>query len=406
MMVVAAFTLAANAAGPQKAYSLKMLSFPAETFPGSGITQVPVRVEVTIRNESPPSTNNSNIGSFTFKLSGATVATDVAPICDRALCSVTSDTVTVTNISPPIQAPPNQDYTVTFYVTSCGDVTAIDPTTGQAGAAVYGGSQINGSTFSFKNDAGLPTMLSSAITCGELGCDGLALQVPGSVPAVYAIRGQFDKDGVCGGTLFPYYVTNLIGTSAPKLHFRWPALGVTDPGFFAAFKYTINTTANNDADVAWLPATGDNPQFIPGPACLSNKLPAPYASLAANVATSDKKIVVSLYPGVAYADLPAVPFPIVIGVERMDVTKVNAANGTWTVTRKTGGTSAGSYLASDGVLVMSTPLPILPGTKLDGTPRQPVSGPYSNGDHAHMCIYKDGADLWVVDIGDGWVSPK
>jgi hypothetical protein len=103
-MVFTAFTLAANAA-PQKTYSLRMLSFPEVI---SGITTVPVRVEVTIRNESPPSTANSNIGSFTFKLAGVTVATDAghAPSCPNALCSVTSDAVTVTNISPPIQAPP------------------------------------------------------------------------------------------------------------------------------------------------------------------------------------------------------------------------------------------------------------------------------------------------------------
>ncbi len=403
-----------GAAAPAKQYSIQVKSFPEETSPGSGVTAVPVRVEVNIKNMSPPSTANSNISSFKFKLAGVTVATDSAhaPICPDALCSVTTDGVEVTKISPPIQAPSPAKpyYTVTFYVASCGDITVIDPDSipPTQGAAVYGGSQFTGSKFNFKFDSSLPTSTASQITCGDLACVSTPFTVPGSNPAVMGYRGVYDKDGVCGASdTTPYYVTNELNSAAQILHFRWPNQAPADPGFFAAFKYTIaGISAASNPQVSWLPTTG-SPEFITAPACLSNNLPAPYASLNADLTSNANKLKVTLSQGVTYAPLVAsLPFPIVLGVERLQVTAINTSSGQWTVDRGTGGTNRSQHFAGD--LVMSTPLPILPGTDLFGAPLPSVNGTanYTNGKHAQMCIFQDSGVLWFIDIGDGYIKPS
>jgi len=86
----------------------------------------------------------------------------------------------------------------------------------------------------------------------------------------------------------------------------------------------------------------------------------------------------------------------------LTVTKVQTSNGTLTVTRHVGGTSATAHDAGDDV--MSTPLPLLNGYSF--TQAQTQVG-YANGRQAQMCIVTgDTASTTVIDIGDGWIAPK
>jgi len=86
-----------------------------------------------------------------------------------------------------------------------------------------------------------------------------------------------------------------------------------------------------------------------------------------------------------------VPFPIVIGTERMDVRGI--AGSTWTVARHQGNTTAAAHSTSDPV--MSTPLPLLP----------IVAKPYTSAEQAQMCVVSvSGNSVTLIDIGDGWVN--
>ena len=357
------------AAGPQKTYSIRLTSNPTYTGDPPQLV-VPVPVTVTVKNESPPSTANSNIGSFRFTVVGLSIDSTQPISCPRALCSATGNTVTVTNISAPIQA--QEEYPISFSARSCGD--------GQlANISVYNGSSVNGNTFNFKAS---PSILTSSVSCGDLDCS-TEFSVPDSGGSTILVHRGVDKDGVCFINALPYYVTNTL----PVVHFRWPVGADPNADSAAAFRYVITATpSGNGPKVAWLTDNAGSPIFIAAPSCLGD-LPTAYGSLAADVANSDKKIAVN-----TTAAVPAVPFAIVIGSERMDVTKVT--NNQWTVTRHTGGTSASAHFANDPV--MSTPLPILSAS----------SGPYSAGSQAQMCLLnQSGNTTTIIDIGDGWSSP-
>jgi hypothetical protein len=117
---------------------------------------------------------------------------------------------------------------------------------------------------------------------------------------------------------------------------------------------------------------------------------------------------------------PAAPFDIVIDRERMTVTACanvgdtddgngppylgecgeneGGATKIWVVTRGVGNTTVASH--ATGLLVMSTPLPLLPAT---------VPTPYVGGNQALMCVADQknleggGHSTTFIDIGgDGW----
>jgi len=384
-------------AAPQKTYSLVIDASTGYTTPEATpanpspqpVLNTPVAVTVTVKNESPPSTANSNISSFTFSLAGLAIA-DPSQITltscpfgspcfvdTKASFSATGNTISVTNISPPLQG--QGTYTVGFNVTSCGDGSVTN-------VVVYSGSQLNGQTFGFKSAA---SVLAKSINCGDLAC-GTPFTVPGSTPTVTGRRGPYDKDGAACSVptdTFEYYVTNTVGIVGGNLHFRWPVNTEPNADQAAAFTYTI-AAASGNPQVAWLTVNG-SPVFIPAYGC-SGGLPAPYTTLASDVTVSSTKIKVTSTP----AGLPT-GFAIVIGAERMQVT--NVSNNNWTVTRHTGGTNAAKHFTADPV--MSTPLPILPA----GTP-----SPYTAGYQAQMCLV--GSDTSApsttfIDIGDGWGNP-
>jgi hypothetical protein len=235
---------------------------------------------------------------------------------------------------------------------------------------------------------------------------------------------------------------------------------------------TAGWTDTPRPDVAWLNADGSlttlagNKAYIPALACISDKLPAPYGTLGADVLPGSTQITVTgiaanplvmntnTDPNTPYTApvpgdpaLPALPFPIVIAntvngvqstaTERMTALSIQGVpiasggvNPTFTITfnvrRNTateGVPAPVSVLPSHvaGTRVMSTPLPIIPNDA------QTFPAPYVVQTQAHMCVADhgfssyDGASYYpatggsligvsrllyrttIFDIGDGWV---
>ena len=128
---LAAFGLSAIAAkpGPTKTYSMGVDDSHVTYVTGANNLQVldvsngGAPIFVKIKNESPPSDASSNINSFSFTVKGMSITSLDKTACESlgGMCALdtTTNTVTVTNISPPIQA--KGIYTVSLKVNSCGD---------------------------------------------------------------------------------------------------------------------------------------------------------------------------------------------------------------------------------------------------------------------------------------------
>lgn len=398
-VALAAFALPALAA-PTKTYSLNATASPTYGTDSNGqrTLTVPVPVAITIKNESPPSVANSNISSFSFTAAGMTIASVDTGACQSlgGICALdtSTNTVSVTNISPPVQA--QGTFTVPVTVVSCGD--------GAWSAKVWSGSQLNGNLFALVNDASLPSNSLTPVDCGDTTC-GLPFvtsslnSVAGSPAYVSGLRGFYDKNGAACTTI-GYTVTNTI-PSNKTVHFEYPSASSfnpsTDPA--AAFLYTLNFGTPVALTLAWF-TDSNGPVFVAGQQCLTtqmaNNLPAPYGSLGQNVSATKKQIPVN----VTVAPTIPLPFPIVVDTERMLVTSISTNN--WTVQRGQGGTTAAPHAA--GAPVMSTPLPILTGPF---TQAQSSAG-YKVGNQAQMCIAApdisqgSSSSYNVIDIGDGW----
>jgi hypothetical protein len=291
------------AAQPQKLYNLEFLLPPTDPLlsdrdnplydPATEQLVPPVAVTVTVKNESPPQAN-SNISSFQFTLSGLIVFKD-GLTCPNARCTVddATNTVFVTNISPPIQT--QQSLIVTLHVSSCVAV-------GEASIAplVFSGSQVNGDPFDVydsktRTDASFPmvttlstrtgpdtapTITTTGILCGNIACGDPPLVVPesfgtcGSDPAdprcVTTSRGT-DKNGACSATPIDYAVTNLL-PSSKSLHFVWDTNTAPSATFAyrlnGAFPSTVPPAAPSPPpwQVAWLTTTTNG---VPGPAFIA-----------------------------------------------------------------------------------------------------------------------------------------
>jgi hypothetical protein len=290
------------------------------------------------------------------------------------------------------------------------------------------------------------------------------------------MRNGFNKDGVsaqCMPVLYTF--TNSILTD-DTVSLSWDT--ASQPN--AAFMYSMNgrlrpvETTNPDnlqpnpigwtitprPSVAWLNTDGSlasatsvpgNQAFVPGLACVSQKLPAPYGTLASGIDASSTQITITgvkanpsdpnlavqySVPMVGAPAVPAVPFPIVIantvgGVQSTATERITATSlatqspattagytGTYTMTfnvRRGTVTEGMSTPAAhgSGYQVMSTPLPIIPN---DTTTFPP---PYAVNTQAQMCIAEHGFNSFsigadgttqlmyfttVIDIGDGWVK--
>jgi trimeric autotransporter adhesin len=223
-------------------------------------------------------------------------------------------------------------------------------------------------------------------------------------------RGASNKDGsTCVAVV--YGVTGLVSNTDKVVSLKWDT--ALQP--YAAFSYMVTwnptpvdpTTGmpptSRRTKVAWDVDAMNNPQYVYGVGCLSPNLPASYGTVTASVGQSDTTISASL------AGTPSsLPFPIVIGTERMSVTGVSGS--TFTVSRGDGGTGATSHPA--GAAVMSTPLPIDNNPTM-APPNASTPNPYL-GKQAHMCIQFEGFmtvspgfvqfKTNIFDIGDGLVS--
>ncbi|HET8877663.1 MAG TPA: hypothetical protein VFO53_15140, partial [Casimicrobiaceae bacterium] len=404
----------------------------------------PVAITVSVKNESPPSTANSNINSFQFTVSGLALLNGSGDIaCPNARCSVdpSTGTVYVTNISPPVQA--QQVMKVTFHASSCvaKSEAFISSNT------VYSGSQLNGDTFvafggkpdtdfpmvltlSTRDAASPPTIADTGISCGPINCgqdfpvadSRTSCGINASNPICVTTRRGNDKNGaVCTSSPVDYFVTNLLEPNG-KMHFKW------ETNSAGAFAYRVNvpfpSTPITDPpttpvpppwQVSWLPTDG-NAIFIGAATCVGADvstfpaspdglpLPAQLTTLASAVKVNDKQIKVVSTP----LGLPTGVFSIVIDGERMDVTKVNS--NTWTVTRGTGLTQATTHAVNKPV--MSTPLPTLTSGQFstDQNVLAVQQTVYSVGQQAQICrasASQDNGDdtwsAWFIDIGDGWV---
>ena len=286
------------------------------------------------------------------------------------------------------------------------------------------------------------------------------------------MRNGYNKDGVssqCVPVLYTF--TNSILTSPyDQVQLSWDT--ASQPN--AAFEYTMNwrlrpVVTSNPGNttqpspigwpvtprpgVAWLNTDGSTtsvagtPAFVPGLACLSDKLPARYGTLASDVQTSDTTIKVegiaanpavpipNTSPTAYYAvpvpgapAVPSTPFPIVIAntvngaqstaTERMTAASIVSVSPdpatvnppiapsyytgtyaiTYNVTRGTAteGFSAPAFHAAQvttpgpnngndpNTYVMSTPLPIIPNDKTT------FPAPYIVQTQAQMCIADHG----------------
>jgi len=364
------FAQAILAASPQKIYSLETRQ--VQTVPPTFAP--PFTIVATIRNLSP--NGNSSINSFTLSAQGLRIDSVDQPASGNATVSPDGSTVAVQNISP--LKPGDSEFQLTLRVTSCGD--------GAWSAVTWTGSNLSGNNFTpIGNPA--PT---TPIACGVLACEDEVLvtsTITDPTLIVTGQRGKYDKNGATCQAV-PYYVTNTIPVDK-KVHFRWPTSGAgSDPG--ATFFYTVTASSPPQPGfpkVAWLTDGTGNPIFVTAPPCMSGSLPTPYGSLAADISKTDTRFAITVT-----GTLPPGEFDIVIGSERMHVTKVTGNNSLF-VTRHTGGTTSATHSAGDPV--MSTPLPIMTAT----------SGPYKAGDQAQMCLAgQSGNSSTVIDIFDGWVN--
>ncbi|HEV7413961.1 MAG TPA: hypothetical protein VGP14_09905 [Casimicrobiaceae bacterium] len=410
-VAIAAFALPSFADNGKKIYNLQMQMVsvpPAQAAP-------PFTLRAVLTNE--PS-GNSTINSFRLSVSGLTIVGVDQPASGHA--TFTASSVTVVNASP---IKPGKSLSVTLRVSSCGD--------GGWSSNAWTGSALSGQSFDLVTGH---STLATAIPCGALAL-GAGFTVPDSLnpDCVSGQRGYYDKDGSIPSGVLPYFVTNTLPTNA-QLHFRWPTIVAQNGDPAAAFEYSVCGPGvlpeeGLDTQVAWLTDVAGNPAFIAAPDCIApNQLPAPYGTLLGEgtIGAADTTITVNAlspvgtHGAIQHAPLP--PFDIVIGTERMTVTDVWSDDGeggdlaegpsefseheteqeVWTVTRGVGGTTAASH--TPGVLVMSTPLPLL-----NGPPPPYGDGVLGHFVQAQMCVADQDNDeggghfTTLIDIGDGYV---
>jgi hypothetical protein len=443
VIAVAALALPASAAKPpqaqDKSYSVEFL-LPSKAangiqdnplyllnpdVPGDKEIQPPVTVVVYVKNESPPSTAASNIGSLSFDLAPSLVLV-AAPSCPNAQCTVNGNTVTVSNISPPIQG--RQVYPVTLQVNSCVVANEAFITN----VNVFTGSQVfNGQPFSaFVNDATFqyskvlstrgtaypidftttvaPTV--TGISCGNIAC-GQSFSIGNLDPTsqdyklVTGFRG-LNADGTCSLTShLSYFVTNKLGVAVDSVlprsvHFVFPSDATTTPVFAYKMTSDVNATESPALTLGWLPKTDTAVQLDaanlhcnvfysptePEPTLAQLPLPMAYGLLTQDVKANTKQLKVDTGSN-APPTVTSPGLPIMVENERMLVTSID--NSGWSVTR----TNPVAHLA--GRTVASTPMPLL----------DTSVGQYVAGTPAKMClVWTDGTSAWVIDGSDGWTK--
>ena len=244
-----------------------------------------------------------------------------------------------------------------------------------------------------------PVPLSIAASDGVLDCVTNPNNQPDAfsgnngVTTVSGNRGLNKDNSLC-----KLVVYDLAFRGDSEVAFAWDT--VNQPN--AAFSYEIvwkpefvgTDGLPRRTQVAWT-LTGNIPNYVPGRACLSPTLPAPYGTVTSdNGATIDVSVT---------GTPPSGSFPIVIGTERLTVTGI--AGNTWTVTRGQGGTTPVTHDPNSPV--MSTPFP------LDGSAIQMpmclkdeifVVLPSSSCTPENAMTSCVGVTTTIFDAGDGYTS--
>jgi len=246
-------------------------------------------------------------------------------------------------------------------------------------------------------------------------------------------RGFWNKDGMsCVPLLYSFenYILSGDPALADKVHLSWDLTSGQHPAFTYSVTWNAEDVDNPSNPGSLGPSnygfpvplrvmvafnTTGTPNFVPALACLGSALPAPYGNLQQNIGASDTQIRVTVPPSplptygnppVAYptSTFPAAgAFPIVIGTERMLVSAISGTSSpyTLTVTRGNGATPPAPHNVAD--YVMSTPLPVDPGTNVQVPMCIVNNGWMSAGANPVTGIPQVRWFTTVFDIGDGWV---
>ena len=357
------------------------LSFQAQPLNAVKSAPIPPPVSVQVTSSCGPATSFN--GSVTL----------TAPGCTAGTC-LTGNTATASGGVATFPA-------LTIATPGTYTLTATAPTLGLTSAPSQSFTVFDG-TLACK--PGLPFTFSSL----PLGVTNI--NQPGYAAGE---RGEFNKDG-SNCIVVGYTFTNNILTSN-SVQLEWNT--VSQPG--AAFQYTVTWKPEYVDPVTGLPKRTTKVAWfvdgvlmdppVVGRTCLSPNLPAPYGTLTGPIVAATPTIVVTS----PTATLPAVPFPITVGTERMTVTAVSVSGTDWSVTRGVGGTTAA--LHAFGAIVTSNPLPldragnqmqmciadegwsvVAPGGPNSDCPTPPPDAPTP----PRACVLYS---TTVLDIGDGFM---
>ena len=347
--------------------------------------------------------------------------------------------------------------------TNASGIASFSPTINQAGTY-----EMTASASGYPDAKASFTVYDGTLDCGDNVDSSFSnpMNLAPSLPGYSTgIRGAYNKDGTqC--VLVPYTFTNTILTD-DTVRLSWDTHVQASPAFMYSLNWRPRSVESTNPDtgwsiaprpqVSWLNDGNGAPVFVPGLACLSGKLPAPYGTL--QTAIDDQVLTITVtgipankadpglavqysVPKVGAPALPTdsfgnfiLPFPIVIGAtpgsptslatERITVTGIvsqsppttNGYTGTYTMTfTVTRGTDAEGGVTKVGHAaqsqVMSTPLPMVP----DDATTFPA--PYVVKKQANMCVAEHGFGSFsadangkaqamyfstIIDIGDGWV---
>lgn len=357
--VAAAALLAALAvpslAQPAKIYSLVVSP---TALPAGQTTEV----TVTFKNQVP--NGNSSFNSLVLTApEGVTIpAQAITTLSGTAV--VVGNTVQVSNIAP---VKPQKDFTFKFNVSVAADATCADgswdtPTT----TFVYTGSNFSGDVFT------LQTNLSSVIAA--VGCDGV-LKCP-SIPTAPGFTSYGPENTTSllrwenkdGSDCIPVTFNLTFAPDNRELELTWnvgvqPYATIETRTNWPAETVHPDTQLPRRTRVQWVGAPGP----VDAPTCLSARPPTVYGTLVGSMNGTDLTSAIQI----TAASLPAAPFPIVVpsnvagtAPERMLVTShaPSATSGVHdvNVVRASGLTTKSTH--SSGAKVMSTPMPVFPGT--------------------------------------------
>lgn len=438
----------------------------------------------TVWTGSPVSTGTQ----VTFDSGSSSIQTSVTAGCSFKFLTQPSNAERNTAISPAIvvglvDASNNVVTSFTGQVTLSkksgpGTVSGtLGPTAAVNGQATFNGVQADTpGNYILTATSGALTVDSNlfAIYYGKLYCNptppftfndpNVTVTDPNASGYAAGSRGYWNKDGMNCVPILYTFTNTILNNDATKntVHLAWDTSTQQHPAFTYSMTWQAEDVDNPSKPdtqgpanygwpvlrhpyVYWLPTDATVTTIpagaVPALACVSDDLPAPYAMLDADIGTSTTSIVVDVPPikptGFPASTLPApgdstaspptlAPFPIVIDMERMKVTKLaagpNANQYTLTVVRGDGSTQPAAHVAfaaanqtayntTGQTYVMSTPLPI---DSNPGSPNYNMQVPVCVVNHGWMAAGSNPVTgipqvRWfttVFDIGDAWVQVR